>query len=242
MAQSLPRSGRTNRRVLILIMVIGTVATLLFGIPTLFTSGYHAGREFSPDDFTVRSYEYQTIPLFNVTWSGIEYKPVVDPVCRQLLNSGLITPTGKTGDQQTWHLLWDGRFTEMPDQMRLPRDCDARLLIEYLAKTGDQGNIWTAWNLEYPKAAKVFWPVIAELARDEMYLKVPDVMEFALNLEKDDPDQFKQELNELVAEVYLELGELDLQMNQKTRAIDRLKKSIALSESDEAQQLLDSAQ
>ncbi len=57
---------------------------------------------------------------------------------------------------------------------------DAAILARYLDLKDDEGELlWLAWSKKEPKLAKVFWPAVAEAARREMYVLVPDLFHLA---------------------------------------------------------------
>ena len=169
--------------------------------------------------------------------SGIRHKNIRSDIGTELVTDGYIIPTKKP--EKTWHLLWDGdqSYSRMS---RRPRDCDAHLLTDYLDKTNEEGNVWSVWNAKFPGNAKVFWPVVARLAQDQMYLKVPDVMDFALTWTEDNPKSFKKKLDRLTSEIYAELGQLDLEMDETVRGKKRLQASLSIQQNEKAQSLLDS--
>lgn len=227
-------SGRITRRFIIFGLVM---LSLLIGglvcLPMLMFGGQHYGMEFSPDDFSRRSYEYRILPFFNTTISGIKYSPVKGGIGSKLVGDKLITPL--QGTNKTWHLLYGSGYRSGNE---IARDCDARLLADCLDKTDEDGNIWSKWNTKFPGCAKVFWPIVAKMARDEMYLKLPDLMEFAMQCVKDDPVTFTKHLNETASKAYLELGQLDIELNQPERAKYRLKISDEIVPNKPAKSLL----
>lgn len=240
MSDSSPVNRSTSRRYTVFFLIASLFVLLVFLLIALVT-GNRSGEEFSPDDFSRRSYTYNKDPIFGFIISGIKYTSSSTKIDKQLVMDGLIKPTNVKN--KTWMLLRDSR--SMLTNNRLPQDCDARFLTNYLDKTNeDYDNFWMIWNAEYPKTAKVFWPVIAKMAREDMYIKIPDVMDFAMSweLEQEDPVAFKSQLDELTADAYFELGEIDSQLNRTARAKSRLKTSIAIHPTSRAKKLLQSIQ
>ena len=118
-------------------------------------------------------------------------------------------------------------------------DSDARFLINFLSLRNENGeNTWTAWNSENPKLAKVLWPFIAEMARDEMYLVVGDVFSFVLDADVSKPKTFQADLQREVAKAYLKLGRFDFENNDLKSAKVRISKSIKYDSTGEARVLL----
>jgi hypothetical protein len=112
-------------------------------------------------------------------------------------------------------------------------------LTNFLDLTDDEGDdFWLGWNEKYPKTAKIFWPRVADLARQEMYLKIPDIMQYAMEIETDDDKQFSKNVDELIATAYFELGKIDFELERIERAKVRLKRSVDVKSSPEAEELL----
>ena len=59
--------------------------------------------------------------------------------------------------------------------------------------------------------ATVLWPIVAEMARDETYLTVNDVLTFALDSDYSDPKDFEAALRQEVAKAYLKLSKIDFE-------------------------------
>ena len=225
------------------LLYTGLVALLLTPIALLilFGLGQTDGAEFSPDDFSRRSFSYNQIPILKWAIRKKSYVDTTSGIEQELIASKLITPI--VNPKKTWHLTRDsGSGIGI-----LPAECDARFLTGYLdLRDEDDDFFWSEWNFKFPEAAKVFWPVVAELARDEMYLKVSDVMEFAMELdnlkesevENFDVTDFQSKLDEVVANVYFDLGSIDLELERFSRAKDRLTKSNKLRPSESTKQLL----
>jgi tetratricopeptide (TPR) repeat protein len=215
-------------------VLIISVITIPLVLLVLFVMGMTNGEEFSPDDFSRRSFYYNRVPLLKWTVIGKQYSDTTSDLEQTLLADGLIPPTANK--TKVWHLSSDtaGTFDGY-----LTYECDARFLTEYLDLLDSNASpYWIAWNSKYPDTAKVFWPLVADLARHEMYLAVPDIMRYAMSVESDEePEKFEDRLNELVANAYLDLGEIDLTADRLSRASDRLTRSIELVPSPEAYQL-----
>ena len=139
------------------------------------TAGGIQGEEFSPDDFTRRLFSYNVMPFFGIVVRGIEYDDSTRPLEATLSAGGFI---GATNKPKRWHLIWDDVSNKNSS------DFNAKLLVDYLDLTNkNHQSVWIQWNDNHPKLAIEFWPVIAELAREELYLDVADIMERALSLQ-----------------------------------------------------------
>jgi hypothetical protein len=221
-------------------MVVGLIflATIPIGLIVFATRGYVSGSEFSPDDFTRRHFSYQQLPWLNWTISGIEYNDVTPELEQSLMKNGLIERrVPPTGQSKTWHLFWDAR---VPDS----HGCDARFLTSYLdfsdwdATTATSKPYWLTWNEAHPDSAKVFWPTIADLARNEMYLVIPTIMRFAMDQSDDDAALFQTELNTFVQQGWFNVGETQLRKGDFGLAVKCLLRAKQLNASDEIEMLL----
>jgi tetratricopeptide (TPR) repeat protein len=217
---------RSSLRFYLLTGLACLAALLMLGYVIGRVTGSHVGEEFSAEDFTSRRFSYEVFPVTGWVMRGIEYDNTTPEVCELIVADKLIIPSGKP---PRWDLIGNP-FSQQPGS-----DCDARLLVDYLnLKDSDSRSVFVKWNEDFPKCAKVFWPVVAQLARDEMYLAAPDIMEFARRIKEDNVDSFELELNKLTATTYLEFGVLDQQMENHDRAIDRLSHAINLNPSNAA--------
>ena len=198
---------------------------------------YH-GTEFSPDDFTVRyfSYSYEPITDWVIRGRSFEddYYSIMLP---DLVGDAYIKPIFKK--DKTWHLLEDnGTYSQ-----EFPSDSDARLLVDFLILDDENDeNLWTVWNTDHPKLAKIFWPAIAQMARDEIYLTVGDVLTFAIDSDHSDPKLFEADLRKEVAKAYLKLGKIDFDNSDLESAEYRVKKSIKYHSDPDAKSLLNTIQ
>ena len=217
-------------------LLISPIVLLIF-----FGWGQVEGDEFSPDDFSRRSFSYNQAPIFGWPIRKKSYIDTTTPLEKELIADKLITPT--VNPKKTWHLTNDsGSGNGM-----MPVECDARFLTDYLDQRNDEGDyFWSTWNSRFPEPAKIYWPLVADLARDQMYLKVSDVMEFAKKLDQLNDDeaknidvaQFETELKTMIAKAYLELGEIDLELERFKQAKFRLEKSDEIQPSQKAKDLL----
>ena len=222
-----------------------TLITLIIVLPLLYlllaAFGERSGVEFSPDDFSFRSFKYNKLPLINYTRRGIEYSPIQSATSANadtLVKDDLIRATGRV--PKRWHLTSEtgGKFWSDG----IPTACDARFLTDYFYLTNDDGKVSIMqWTDDNPKSAKIYWPLIAEMARHDLYLPIPGLMEFVLEYpEPDKPenfDGFEAALLKRVGEAWYEAGITDQLKNSHERAIERFE--IALTSGDghpEAQQ------
>lgn len=214
-------SGYIAERPILLVAGLFALAAIPIGMLLLFAYGTVRGSEFSPDDFTRRQFAYHQIPWLNWTVSGIEYTDITQELEQTLATDRLIRRRIlPKGQKKTWHLFYD---SAVPDS----HACDARFLTTYLdfsdwdSTTATSTPFWLTWNEKFPRSAKIFWPTVADLARNEMYLTLPDVMRFALNTAEDQPKSFQDDLNEVTKQCWISAGEADFQSEEFQRAAQR---------------------
>ncbi len=158
------------------------------------------GEEFSPDTFETRRFQYYRIPIIGwpVTNRAIEDSSSV--LQQALLSDGYITLPPK--NTARWDLVREIWYSGTSP------DFDAAILDKYLTMSDDGSNSrWFNWNDENPDRATVFWPAIADLARANQYVLMPDLFRLAINSPKaktraDDP--FQQELQKLARQLLTE--------------------------------------
>ena len=217
-------------RVALLVLALSTPVIILIW----FGTGFTMGEEFSPDDFSRRSFLYNRLPILNWTVIGKTYDDTTPALEQTLVLDGLITE--RKIQPKTWHLFRDSgtEFNQYKSH-----DCDARFLVGYLDLNGSDGtSFWTSWNESCPQSAKIFWPIVAEMARDELYLGLPPLMRFAMETKVDQPVLFGSQIANLAAKSYLDLGSLDFEQANLERAEHRLARSIEWSPSKTALLLL----
>lgn len=178
-------------------ILLGMLLLLVLSLPVwllvMFTSGWTHGVEFSPDDFSRRSFTYNQMPWVGWTIQGKEYVDRTNSLEKGLISDGLIKSVNNS--PQVWHLTED---TSSISGNQVPAECDARFLTGYLDLRGAEGDLyWEAWNDEHPKLAKILWPIVADLARNEDYLKIPPLMRMAMGQSKDDPESFQLKLRKM---------------------------------------------
>lgn len=203
--------------------MLGCVTAIPLLLVILYGIGQTSGTEFSPDDFSRRNFYYNQTPYFDWVITGKTYSDATRPFDQSLVIDGFVVPVVNVNKSRTWHLVSDSGSSES----FMSAGCDARFLTSFLDLTDDEGeDYWLGWNERHPNAAKIFWPRVAELARNEMYLKIPDIMQFAMEYESDDAKLFSRELDALVSQSYLELGQIDLELKRFERAESRIQLSI----------------
>ena len=205
---------------------------LIVGFFILSLSGNIEGREFSPDNFSIRRFSYNKVPYLDWVLSRKRTEDETIPIQQELIDLGLLP----TSTAQNWHLISESNLSKS----LLPPESDARFLTHYLElKDSEYTNVFLKWTLEHPDLAPLFWPHVIEMARQESYLKISEIMEFALTDCPKNPNEFSDELKTLIAQAYLELAEIDYHLGRIERAKVRLQLSLDAESSVEAQTLLD---
>ena len=211
-------------------IVTGVCIFIVFFILSL--GGNIDGREFSPDNFSIRYFKYNKVPYLNWVISSKETSDQTGDIQQDLFDLGLLPVNSPP---KTWHLVSE---TDLADSLQ-PPECDARFLVYYLElKSLSGSSVLIDWNEKHPDLAFIFWPHVIEMARQELYLKIPEIMEFALTDYPRDPVKFSDELKTLVAQAYLDLGEIDYHLGKLKRAKTRLQLSLDIQPSKKAQTLL----
>jgi hypothetical protein len=203
-------SGSTLLRVVVTLMIV--LALLGMGWLWIVTFGVVKGEEFSPQRFQRRTFTYYQIPLL-----GIQIRPVVRETYRGGVEKFLIkkkyVQVTASADKARWDLLHDSYH-----QPQGP-ECDASILSQYLDKSLAPGGwFWEKWTKDHPKQAKVFWSAVTELAREKMYIFLPDLIEVARQHEE--AANFNQLLGRSLADSYCVLARAQQQEEHHQRAIE----------------------
>ena len=181
--------------------VVVLIATLLFG--------QHAGEEFCPHTFTRRTFFYFQIPLL-----GIQVSPIFRDDTTNALENYLIAGkfiTRNTTDKPRWDLV-----TAVSAGSKVVTG-DAQILCSYLDTSDDKGGLaWQHWSDTNPGAAKALWPLVAQLARQQLYLLVPELFELAGA--EADPKALAQKLNRSLAAQYRRLAKIQQQLGNQDMA------------------------
>ena len=175
-------------------MLVSAILILAF-IAHLFIGGVVDGEEFSPDDFSRRKFSYNVMPVFNICLWGIRYSDVTPVFEQTLFADGLLDSDSakawKKGKAKKWHLVSDSASN--PES----RDFDAQLLVRFLdIRNSEHESVWAKWNEDHPELAKMLWPVVADMARNNLYVELTDIMAQALSVSDENEDEFERFVNE----------------------------------------------
>ena len=122
-----------------------------------------SGREFSPDDFTARSFSYRRSP-FTGTLRSDRSNEDHEFDCTAIVDNGHISVVKSTPKR------WDLFQENMQYSDELSSEFDARFLTHFLDYNSQQ------WTTDHPEKAAVLWPEVAKMSRQGLYLYLPEVM------------------------------------------------------------------
>lgn len=83
--------------------------------------------------------------------------------------------SAKAAYQAAASVRWDVVWVQRGSQAR--RDADAALLDHQLGLRNGNVVYWKQWSQDHPELAGVLWPRIAKLARRELYVLIPGLIE-----------------------------------------------------------------
>ncbi|QEG25275.1 hypothetical protein [Mariniblastus fucicola] len=226
------KKKQRNGRLFVIITVISTIIIVPLTYAILSAYGEKSGIEFSPDDFSMRRFNYCNFPIVNWTRRGIKYTDVENGTALMLIDDDWIRETGRT--PKRWHLVSEngGNFSTT---RKISADCDARFLTNYFDLSNNEGEIYVSkWTDDNPDSAKIFWPLIAEMARDDLYLPIPELIEFVLDYpDPDKDDEFPVKLRKRVADAWYQAGLTDQLNGSHEKATARFDMAIATGEGHE---------
>jgi hypothetical protein len=208
----LPESTKGKTRnwvVLLLAVTAGILGVTVVGFAWVAMFGLVQGEEFSPHRFERRVFYYYQIPIIGVQILPIARETTTGDV-EQLLVTNKYVARGAVRDAR-WDLVRDSWHAPTSP------DCDARILCAYFDAVGEQGLTWKAWTEQHPAQAKLLWPAIAEVAREGLYVLVPELIESARSF--DQPGSLQTALSEALLRGYRRHGEIQQQRGRHERAI-----------------------
>jgi hypothetical protein len=183
------REGHRRRiswRVATAILAIAGAAVMIYFITLVF--GAVRGHEFAPDTFSRRDFRYYELPLVHLQVSPVRRTVKRNELCRHLIKTGLIAEKASVS---RWDLVAAARGE------RQLSGGDASILWRYLEATDTDGiSYWLRWTKQHPKLAKVLWPKVAQAAREELYVLIPEMFRAAWS--REDPDNLQNELNAIL--------------------------------------------
>ena len=190
--------------------------SLLGGLGLLFvvavctvTYGRVEGEEFSPQTFQRRRFRYVEIPLLGIQVWPIDRQDITNELEQHLrLLPGVVSsPTKKQ-----WDLVRVKRSGQDWDEG------DGLILCMYLdARDAKDQLHWYTWSLQHSELAAVLWPVVGQLAQNQMYALVP--VAFRLATTTPDATRLQNLLKTSLASEYLNLAVASRNTNQHQQAL-----------------------
>ena len=195
-------------------MVLYGFLVLLVGILLFFFSVYVfggvSGEEFSPTGFQRRTFSYNEIPLFHIQFTSIRRYKDSKPLSVYLLKQKYLSATA--GKKLRWDLVSSNRVN-----LNSPL-CDSRILCAYLDQTDHDGDyVWEEWSKKNPKLSSVLWPVLENIAQQQLYFLTPDLVDLAKTAK--DQKTFQNQIRLLLAEKYEFLAGTQQQLNKHEDAV-----------------------
>lgn len=151
----------------ILIGVVILILSGLFAVPMFLSSMVIAGVEFCPQLFQKRDFNYLRIPGTKIRLGSTTLSPASSPSGTPVLTHLAAT---NPAEWQVSKASQGGKTTEHGPE----------ILIGYLTATNADGaNAWDDWSFKNPAHAKVLWPIVQEVAEQDLYFCVPELFRLA---------------------------------------------------------------
>lgn len=234
MSQSPPNSvEKTGGKLVWLLRVGGALLALAVGFLLLsfivVVFGQVSGEEFSANTFQRRSFFYYEIPLLHWQVTAVRRNDTSNLLEKHLADTNMIgKPSGvKTSGvkKRRWDLVYSNRSD--PDSAL----CDANILCEYLDRRDGHFELhWLTWSHANPELANVFWPAVAEVARQELYLFVPDLVQAVKGIKQ--PKPLKRQLDLTLNLKYRDLAEIEQKLGRHKTAERWFTKALTYQKSD----------
>lgn len=175
-------TGRSNKfpqkRYLLLVFTLGLIA-LVACIP--FTK--IEGREFSPNAFQTRYFSYYRLPFIKLRFSRTTLT-----IPGQAAHLEILKHLSRPASEEIWHPVALAPYDQT-------NEYPAALLVDSLERRTPDGNqLWAAWSALHPNQAATLWPFIQSMAMYNLYLEIPEILQFAENYQGPD-NQFKSDLH-----------------------------------------------
>lgn len=198
-----------------------TALGVLFVVMITLMFGRVSGEEFAPADFRRRSFHYYELPVVSVQVWPLKRFDIETELHDELVKKKLLPPTEA---EERWDLVRGYRGDTTVEKG------DAAFLCDYLDLRDYQGKrVWLDWTTDHPQLAKIFWPVIHQLALQELYVFMPDLFEFALQAKEAEADKFQPALDALLAAKYYDFGLAQQKGQRHALAVELLTEAVKLN-------------
>ncbi len=214
-------STKRKRKIPWLAICLSLVVAIFVGFIVIASIGEKTGTEFSPDDFSKRSFSYRKINWLNWTLRKISYYPSTSTFEQSLVTDGWIKPTNQT--PKTWHLVRDNVSSQTSP------DFDASILVDYLALP-----IWEDWNADKnnKKKATALWRNVAKLARNYAYWAIPDLMDLPIGQPDLADAKFIAQVDDLTVEALQQVADVYAADSQWVECESALTSAIEIRETN----------
>jgi len=206
---STAKTKRSDKTAWIVVSVVGIVIFALGTIWGTLQFGHVEGEEFSPDTFTRRKYSYYQVPLIRLQISGIDRTTTTGDLELHLTTNKIVTV--QNSNNPAWHTIRakEGNFW-------LPHG-DAAILFRYVGESNAPGGVtWLDWTTANANMAAVLWPAVAQLARDELYFLVPDLLAPVAEIKT--AAELTAWIDQHLADEYVRLGDARRELGYTTEA------------------------
>jgi len=155
------------------------IIVLAFGVSVVGIGlfGRVSGEEFSPNRFARRRFSYYQLPFVAKQLTPVSFSKGVGgppPLATYLRANGFLKSV------RTKTARWD--IVTINEPGRVNNKGDAEILTKYLDQPGAfGGESWLDWtkSSEHAEIAATFWPFVADLAYEELYILLPDIFDMA---------------------------------------------------------------
>jgi hypothetical protein len=202
-----------QRLIFVVACAIGLAAILIYMIIGF---GNIRGEEFSPESFRRRSFEYYEIPLLGWQVWPIRHRDSTNALESYLSGGQLIGAGSTPTDATRWDLVVATRGIT---GSRVVAHGDARILCYYLDIEGAEGEpVWLEWTKKNMPLAKVLWPAVADVSRQQLYLFAPDLLRLAEQATT--AKKLQQDIASTLSERYFHLAESHRRMGRHETAVE----------------------
>jgi hypothetical protein len=201
-------------------LIVAFVLLIALGVFS-FTSRI-SGTEFSPNTFQTRSFSYSRIPGTSTRLTPTNISQSASAASIDILKHLPILNRA-----QEWHVMSvagvSGEFQ------------GANVLATALKQRAPDGNdVWGAWSVRHPTAAAVFWPLIQQVAFQQLYECIPELLQIAELA--DDPVSLERDSLSVILRATKERIKRSTEEAQSTELLDWLSR-IAIKDPENSQWL-----
>ncbi len=151
----------------ILIATIVLSVGCLFGFPFFLANMSIGGTEFCPQLFQKRDFYYWRLPGTKIRLGSTTLSPAASPCTKSILQT---LPLVGATDWQVAKVRYG----------TVNRSLGPEILIDYLeAKDVNGANAWDAWSFRNPKRADILWPIVQQVAIQDIYHCIPELLRTA---------------------------------------------------------------